>query len=245
MNRIYYILRQSLYTLIALSYFLWLALNLTICGFVLVTLTGGSDKGKMLFHRLLKGQSLFVIKRVPGTSFTFSNPTDETFDKPAVIVCNHQSHLDLMAIMSLTPRLVILTKEWVWKNPIYGLVIRYADFFPVSEEEEMNANIEKMLEKGYSVVIFPEGTRSEDCRIRRFHRGAFYVAEKFGLDIIPVYIEGLGKVLPKKAKHMYKGNMKMEVLPRITRDELSRVGDYRDVTKYVHHIYKEKEQLNS
>lgn len=245
MKRGFYILRQSLYTVIALCYFLWLALNLTLCGFVLVTLTGGSDKGKMFFHRLLKAQSLFVIRRVPGTTFTFSNPHHETFEKPAVIVCNHQSHLDLMGIMSLTPKLVILTKEWVWKNPFYGLVIRYADFFPVSEEDTMNANIEKMLKKGYSVVIFPEGTRSEDSRVRRFHRGAFYMAEKFGLDIIPVYIEGFGKVLPKKAKHLYTGAMTMEVLPRISHEEQMQMGDYMDVTKAIHRMYKDKESLNS
>lgn len=221
----------------SLGYFLYLSLNLTLHGFFIITLGGKTDENKLKYHRILQRKARFVINHVPGTTFQYSNPSDETFDKPAVIISNHQSHLDLMAIMMLTPKLIILTKDWVWKNPFYGIIIRYADYFPVSETEEMASNIESMVRKGYSVMIFPEGTRSEDCRIRRFHRGAFFIAEKLNLDIIPVFIDGFGKVLPKKSKHLHPGKMTLEVLPRIKREEMAQYGDFRSVASAMHKTY--------
>ncbi len=89
-------------------------------------------------------------------------------------------------------------------------------------------------------MIFPEGTRSEDCHIQRFHRGAFYLAEKIGLDIVPVFIDGFGEVLPKKSFHLHPGEMSLEVLPRIRRQDVSSEVDYRVMTKQMRGIYIEK-----
>lgn len=231
-----YAFRQVAYTLFSFCYFLLLALEMNIRGFFMLTIGGKTAENKLKYHRLLQRRSRFTINLVPGTSFSYINPYGETFEKPSVIVCNHQSHLDLMAIMMLTPHLIILTKDWVWHNPFYGLVIRYADFFPVIETEQMICNLKKMVEKGYSVMIFPEGTRSEDCRIRRFHRGAFYLAERLQLDIVPVVINGFGKVLPKKSWHIHPGKMTMKVLPRLHRDDPPPMLGYREMTRKVRQL---------
>lgn len=238
MRRLIYIIRQTIYTLFAFCYFLVMALEFTFYGFVLITLGGTTDEHKLMFHKRLCRRAKYVINHVPGTTFTYLNPYGETFETPSMIVCNHQSHIDLMAVMMLTPKLIILTKDWVWHNPFYGLVIRYADYFPVSETEQMVRNIEEKVKKGYSVMVFPEGTRSEDCRVRRFHRGAFFLAERLGLDIVPVSIEGFGKVLPKTSWHLHPGKMKMNVMRRIRRDDPSVVCDYRDMAKKVRKLYE-------
>ena len=101
----------------------------------------------------------------------------------------------------------------------------------------MTHNLQAMVEKGYSIMIFPEGTRSEDCHIRRFHRGAFYLAEQLNLDIIPVKIKGFGKVLPKKSWHLHPGKMSMEVMERIRRDAPDGLVGYREMTKKVRILY--------
>ena len=238
MRRLIYIIRQTIYTLFSFCYFLVMALEFTLYGFVLITLGGATDEHKLMFHKRLCRRAKYVINHVPGTTFTYLNPYGETFETPSMIVCNHQSHIDLMAVMMLTPKLIILTKDWVWHNPFYGLVIRYADYFPVSETEQMVRNIEEKVKKGYSVMVFPEGTRSEDCRVRRFHRGAFFLAERLGLDIVPVSIEGFGKVLPKTSWHLHPGKMKMNVMRRIRRDDPSVVCDYRDMAKKVRKLYE-------
>ena len=240
MKRIIYIVRQSLYTIFSFCYFLVLALDMTIRGFLIITCGGATDENKRRYHRILQRKSRFVINHVPGTTFSFSNPHNESFGKPSVIICNHQSHLDLMAVMMLTPNLIILTKDWVWRNPFYGLVIRYADYFPISDTEAMTDNIRKMVMKGYSVMIFPEGTRSADCHIQRFHRGAFYLAEQLQLDILPLFIDGFGKVLPKTSFHLHPGHMSLEVMPRVSYDEIKAIG-YREMAKKMHRIYVKKE----
>lgn len=242
MTRLLFIVRQTAYSVFAFVCFLGMAIELTVRGFFLVTVRGATDEHKRQFHQLLQRRMRFAITHVPGTTYTIHNNPGEAFDKPAVIVCNHQSHLDLAAIIMLTPNLIVLTKDWVWHNPFYGVIIRYADYFPVTETEQMTQNISAMVDKGYSVVIFPEGSRSPDCKIRRFHRGAFYMAEQLNLDIIPVFIDGFGKVLPKKSSHLYPGNMTVEVMPRIRRDDSMWEKGYREVTRRVHAMYLEKKQ---
>ena len=239
MKRAIYLIRQTAYTVFSFCYFIGLAIEMTVRGFFLITIGGATDEHKMRYHEILQRRARFVINHVPGTSFRFKNESGETFDTPSVIISNHQSHLDLMGIMMLTPKLIILTKNWVWHNPFYGIVIRYADFFPVSETEQMTAAIAEKVAKGYSVMIFPEGTRSEDCHIQRFHRGAFYLAERLGLDIVPVFIDGFGEVLPKKSFHLHPGDMTVQVLPRIRRTDPAWNYGFREMTSKMHKLYEE------
>ena len=103
----------------------------------------------------------------------------------------------------------------------------------------MTAAIAEKVAKGYSVMIFPEGTRSEDCHIQRFHRGAFYLAERLGLDIVPVFIDGFGEVLPKKSFHLHPGDMTVQVLPRIRRTDPAWNYGFREMTSKMHKLYEE------
>lgn len=237
---LFYAIKQAVYTIFSFCYFICLAIDMTVRGFFLLTLGGASEEHKLRYHRFLQRKSRFVINHIPGSTFSYSNPHNETFEKPSVIISNHQSHIDLMAIMMLTPKLIILTKNWVWHNPFYGIVIRYADFFPITDTEQMTTDIAGRVKEGYSVMIFPEGTRSADCRIQRFHRGAFYLAEQLNLDIVPVFISGFGRVLPKTSWHLHPGRMSLEVMPRISRHDPDSACGYREMTKRLHHIYLEK-----
>lgn len=231
--------RQAFYSIFAFVYFIGLSIECTLVGFFIITLCGTSDENKLRYHIFLQKKAKFVINHIPGTNFKYYNRIAETFEKPSIIICNHQSHLDLMAIMMLFPKIIILTKEWVWHNPFYGQIIRYADYFPISDTEKIEEKISLMVKKGYSVVIFPEGTRSEDCRIHRFHRGAFYLADKFKMDLVLLYIDGFGKVLPKTSFHLNPGELSLEVMNRIKYQHTERY-DYRQTAKNVHHIYENK-----
>ena len=235
--RSFYFIRQTLYTIFSFCFFLVNAIILTLVGFLLITIGGATEKHKYQYHRLLQMNARFIIHHVPGTKFAYRNPQGEDFERPSIIISNHQSHLDLMAIMMLAPKLIILTKKWVWHNPFYGIIIRYADFFPISDTEEMIEKIKTKLKAGYSVVIFPEGTRSEDCKIKLFQRGAFYLAEQLRLDILPLFIKGFGEVLPKKSFHLHPGTMSIEVKPRIVRAQLTEEENYKVLAKRMRHEY--------
>lgn len=185
--------------------------------FLYFRIGGATERKRRRLHRFICRASRFIVRRVPGTCFTLDNSVGERFDKPAVIISNHQSHLDLMCILMLTPNLVVLTNDWVHRNPIYGLVIRYAEFYAVSDGIEANlGRLADLVRRGYSIVVFPEGTRSPDCRIGRFHRGAFYLAEQLHLDLLPIYLHGVGHVLPKRDFMLRRGSMHAEVGRRIT-----------------------------
>ena len=192
---------------------------------------GGSEESRLKYHQFIQRMSRFLLKRVPGVRFTQSGEND--FSKPSVIVANHQSHLDLICLMALNPKLIFFTNEWVWKNPIYGYVIRKADYIPVNDGVEAHLDkIRALVERGYSLVIFPEGTRTVDGSIGRFHKGAFYLAAELGLDITPVYIHGAYDVLPKTDFMLREGSVNVEVGPRIPCSK-----DYRSMTKVCHRIF--------
>jgi len=199
-----------------------------------------NEKNKLRFHRSLQWAADFAIRRVLGTRFRYENLTGETFDKPAVIISNHQSHLDLMCLMMLTPKLIILTNDWVWNSPFFGKMIRYAEFYPVSKGIENSiAQLSDAVQRGYSLVVFPEGTRSPDSSIMRFHRGAFYLAETLNLDILPVFLHGIGHVLPKTDFMLREGQMTVQVRERITPNDSRFAADYSTRTKQVCRYYRE------
>jgi 1-acyl-sn-glycerol-3-phosphate acyltransferase len=172
-----------------------LALNL-ILPFFLIPFAP-LDKRKYCYHCFYSWISRFVSKHIPQAKFVLYGNSAEKFEKPAIIIANHQAHIDLTCIIGLHPKIVVLTNKWVWNTPFYALPMRFADFYPIANDFENNLDkLEKITQKGYSILIFPEGTRSADCNISRFHKGAFYLAEQSKLDILPITIHGMGHVLP-------------------------------------------------
>jgi hypothetical protein len=120
-------------------------------------------------------------------------------------------------------------------------MIRHADFYPVSNGIENTIDkLRDVVEKGYSIMVFPEGTRSVDCSIQRFHRGAFYLAEKLKLDIIPVLIHGVGHFLPKKEFMVRKGEIHINVLEKISCNDKSFGETYLERAKNIRKFYKKE-----
>jgi 1-acyl-sn-glycerol-3-phosphate acyltransferase len=232
-------LKNLLCMIYAFLFFFVMSAIITVTGWVMFTFGKTTEKKKMRYHKLLCKTACFVIYHIPQVKTTFRNLSGETFAKPGVIISNHQSHIDLMCIMMLTPKLIILTNDWVWNSPFYGQLIKYADFYPVSDGVE-NAldSLRDAVRRGYSIVVFPEGTRSTDCSIRRFHRGAFYLAEQLKTDIIPVMIHGVGHVLPKEEFMLRKGRIHIRVMPRITPNDNRFRKDYSSRSLDVRHYYQ-------
>ena len=235
-------LKNLLATVWAFLFFLLASFCLTAAGWVMFTPGRATERKKMRYHRMLCAVARFVIRRIPQVETTFVNQTGETFDRPGVIISNHQSHLDLMCILMLTPKLIILTNDWVWRSPFYGRLIRYADFYPVSAGMDNVADrLREAVGRGYSIVVFPEGTRSADCSIRRFHSGAFYLAGQLHVDLIPVMIHGAGYVLPKDELMLRRGRIHIRVMPRIAPDDVRFRPDYspraKDVCRYYRSEY--------
>lgn len=199
-----------------------------------------SEKKLLRFHVMLQSISRLLVKRFPRCKTSFINPYHESFSQPALIICNHQSHLDLPIIISLHPKLIFLTNDWVWNNPVYRTIIHNAEYLPVSNGiDELLPRLQKLKDRGYSIVVFPEGTRSPDCSILRFHQGAFYIARQLNLDIIPLVLHGAGDYLPKP-EHLFRvGNISLNILPRIPAANISPNTPLRKVASDFRHIIAE------
>ncbi len=157
----------------------------------------------------------------------------ETFEKPAIIVANHQSIIDLTAIIGMVPKLVVITKPYVWRSPFFGWSVRMAGYMHSDQGvEHIDSTVAQRIAEGYSVLIFPEGTRSPDLRVHRFHQGAFLLAEKYKLDILPIAVYGNGMILSKRQPLLVKpGHSVLKVLPRVAYDDRTFGTTYQERSK--------------
>ena len=201
-------------------------------------LFGKSEKKRLKFHKLLRAISGWAVRRVPGGQYKLYNPYGEDFSKPAIYICNHQSHLDVLPILALNPKLVFLTNEWVWNFPLYRAVLRNAEYYPTTWGlDRSSEHIKGLVERGYSIVAFPEGTRSMDSLdIQRFHRGPFMAARDLGLDVLPLCIHGAGFALPKHDFMLRRAGLSLEVGKRFAIPE---GADIAAVTRETRHLYNE------
>lgn len=193
------------------------------------------EKKRLHVRQIMSGfaRLVMIYVGIPGTRFSYKRPANLSFDKPRIVICNHQSHLDLMCQLVFSHKLTFLTNDWVWNNPLYGFLIHTAEYYPVSEGlDAMLPKLRSLVERGYSICVFPEGTRSKDCSIGRFHQGAFYLAQQLGLEVLPMYLYGPGKVLPKKTYHLNKGPIYIEVDEPVTQEQLQALGDLKQQTSY-------------
>ncbi len=120
------------------------------------------------------------------------------FSQPRIIIANHQSFFDICLAMTLHPKLILITKTWVNRAPLIGPLVRYSGFYNVDgRSSEMVNDLGQFVREGYSIMIFPEGTRSVDGELGTFYHGAFKLSEQLGLSIAPVLFFGNGRALSK------------------------------------------------
>lgn len=169
------------------------------------------------------------------------NKANERFQHPAIIIANHQSFIDILVLLSLSSKILMVTNHWVWHSPFFGAIIRYVDFYYIGEGyEQYMERMRKKVKEGYSIAIFPEGTRTYNGKMKRFHKGAFYLAETLQLDILPILLYGNNKIIAKAQPfNIRKGIIYTEILPRIPGDDLSFGTTYQERTKRISAYMKE------
>ncbi|MCX7982278.1 MAG: 1-acyl-sn-glycerol-3-phosphate acyltransferase [Syntrophales bacterium] len=119
-----------------------------------------------------------------------------------VVVANHQSHLDVLVLFRLFFHFKWVSKVEIFRIPFIGwnmILNKYVKIKRGDAEsvEQMMAACERHLEEGSSVLLFPEGTRSPDGEIKKFKLGAFRLALRKRVSILPIIISGTHKALPK------------------------------------------------
>ena len=181
------------------TYFVTGSMVMTVVGFFLIKLWPfNKEKGKYWFHLWLSRYTWSVMHIMTNVRKRYINEELADFSKPAIYIANHASFLDILLTTGLNPRLVLLTNKWVWRSPIFGAIVRLGEYYPVAEGAEDSLEpLQDLVRRGYSIVVFPEGTRSYTDHIYRFKKGAFYIAEKLGLDIVPLVLHGVHYTMQK------------------------------------------------
>ncbi|MBO3724335.1 1-acyl-sn-glycerol-3-phosphate acyltransferase [Actinomyces bowdenii] len=129
-------------------------------------------------------------------------------DGPYVVVANHGSHADTIAMMSASPTLMrvvtVAAQDYWFTRPARRAIARgLLGAYPVRRDgegayEELRGMLAHRVAESMSVLVFPEGTRSQDGRIARFHSGAARLARDFGIPVLPVALVGSREMMPKK-----------------------------------------------
>ncbi|SKA74981.1 1-acyl-sn-glycerol-3-phosphate acyltransferase [Paucidesulfovibrio gracilis DSM 16080] len=141
-----------------------------------------------------------------------------------VFMLNHQSQLDIMLGYWLLRdyHVRFLAKQSLWNVPVFGWAMWGAQHIPIDRSNRRAAmksveNAVKVVKKGVSPIVFPEGTRAEDrSQLQSFKTGGIILALKTGLPVAPVVIHGMGEVLPKGAwKLNTKPVVRVKALPPI------------------------------
>ncbi|BAX82449.1 trifunctional MMPL family transporter/lysophospholipid acyltransferase/class I SAM-dependent methyltransferase [Labilibaculum antarcticum] len=182
---------------------------------------------KYIFHSLVQFCSKFIVYSIFGIKKRFINREKFDLSTPKLIVSNHQSHLDLVLLFMLHPKIVVITNNWVWNNPFYGFIVKFLDFHPTSKGmEEVVEPLQKCVDNGYSVLIFPEGRRTRDGEIARFHNGAAFLAEKLSLDVLPVLIHGANHCMDRNEFFLKNGQITLQFFDLIKKEEFSKTITY-------------------
>jgi len=229
----------------SLSYFALGSLLVTLVGFILVKWNPfAGPRARYIYHRILSSYTWSVLYIMGNVKKKIINPQHEDFSTPVVMIANHQSFLDILVMTMLYPKVVLLTNDWVWNSPVFGRLVRIAGYYPVARGIEHGIEyLNEQVKAGYSIAVFPEGTRSADEQIKRFHKGAFFIAEKLELDILPVLIHGTGYTMSKGDFLLKDGYVTIKYLPRIKPTDLFLGVDYTEKAKQTGRYFRQQYNL--
>jgi 1-acyl-sn-glycerol-3-phosphate acyltransferase len=142
-------------------------------------------------------------------------------DGPIIFMSNHQSNFDILSLLAAMPRQFYwIAKKELFEIPVFGPSMRRGGYIPLDRGDGRKAlqSIDAAaatIHQGKSVVLFPEGTRSPDGRLLPFKRGGFILARKAEVPVVPVTINGSGKINPASKIRLYSGNIHITLHPPV------------------------------
>ncbi len=178
---------------------------------------------------------------VAGLEFEIDGIEHLNKTRPAVFIFNHQSLLDGMVLAHLLREDVVgFCKKEIANNPLVGPLMRQVDTIFVDRQDGNQSDVLKqardVLDSGRSLVIAPEGTRSTLGTIQPFKHGAFVLAKKAGVPIVPIVLHNVKDALPKGGLLVRPTTVRITVLPPV---EAKTMGPVRQACQRVEQRYCE------
>ncbi len=140
---------------------------------------------------------------------------------PAIFASNHESALDIWAVVAAVPRSVrFVAKRELFRLPVFGWYLALGGHVRVDRANHAQAvaslsRAARQVRSGTSLIVFPEGTRSRDGRVHPFKKGPFVIAVEARVPVVPVAVVGSGAVTPKRRIAVQPGTIQVAIGPAV------------------------------
>ncbi len=214
----------------------------TVIHSVLALLFALIDRSYHLYFKLSKTFSWGVLF-LSGVRLHITGLENLNKDMPYIFVSNHSSQFDIPTLQFTLPQeTCIVYKKELGKIPLFGWQMKLGPYIMIDRDNRESAarsiEIAKkiMSEKGRSILLFAEGTRSKTGEVQPFKRGAFYLASKVGFPIVPVSISGAENILPKGRFNIKGGVINVHFEKPITTGNIQTKKDELELMEKVRNI---------
>lgn len=159
-------------------------------------------KNGVAFHWIARMWARLVLFAC-GVRVTVRGLDKVAFDRSYVYVSNHASMFDIPAILASIPdQIRIVYKKELEVIPVFGWGLKWGSYIGIDRgfSAEARRNLDEAIRKirsGASLLLYAEGTRTEDGQLQPFKRGAFNIAVRAGIPVVPLTINGTFSILPK------------------------------------------------
>lgn len=174
-----------------------------------------------------------LLIRCLGIDFKVEGLENLDLSRPYVFAANHQSAFDIFALLAALPKVKFLAKKELFRIPLFGPALARAGSLPIDRSNRQASlksldRAAQVVREGSSIVIFPEGTRSETGELLPFKKGGFVLAIKSGQPIVPVSLSGTGAVLgrgigrvhPNPIKAVFGRPIPTDTVKNVNKDQL-------------------------
>ena len=177
---------------------------------------GFFDRDGSILHGFARAWAKLIMNSI-FSPFKVTGLDQIDTSKPHVYAVNHASALDIPALYAYLPfQFRIVHKKELWSYPIVGWHLKRSGQVCVDQQHPTRSvgqikSAVRTLKRGMPLVIFPEGGRTSDGRIQPFMAGAFFLAIKAQVDVVPIALRGMYELLPMDTYHIKPRRLEMRV----------------------------------
>jgi len=220
-------MNSKIYSILTVAVFGILYCYTAIGVLTVIFLSWLKAKNLVRFLSMKWAKSVFILM---GTKLSVKGEENIDKNKRYILISNHASLFDIVAIMSFYPEVAWFGNERLLRIPVFGLFLRMTDYVPFKEPTIRNTRhmLKQLMEKAkdLSVAIFPEGTRTADGKINPFLRGFIYLFRTRNIDILPVTLKGFYDLKPKNRFYInFSSRPEVIIHEPVSKEALSNMND--------------------
>lgn len=215
------------------SVWIWTIVALCIAAWLpLLTIVRALDRDPVRYRtgKWFRRLGVLLTRVNPLWKLRISGAQSTSPHRAYVVVSNHQSMADIPLLSHVPWEMKWVAKQELFQLPVIGWMMRMAGDIPVSRTNARSGasallKAGRYLERQCSVMFFPEGTRSRDGFVGRFNDGAFRLALRAGVPVLPIAVEGSRECLPKTSwRFGARIEIRVKVLPPIASTRFGHIG---------------------